>query len=180
VDELLDIRSRLSAPIERLHRALSFVFESLTGPGRPAAAPVPNELHGAWRETVRPAIESITATVRGDYALRRISAGIPGTVGEAWPGLALIGPAAPGHESVARVDGDERTATTAALAAAWRRRRPDHEVRLPPFFLLYRTGDPLLNVNRDADRAVAKTALGEGDPACAHLPVTNLANLRRA
>ena len=121
VDELLDIRTRLSAPIERLHRALSFVFESLTGPGRPAAAPVPNELAGAWRETVRPAIESITATVRGDYALRRISAGIPGTIGEAWPDLALIGPAAPGHESVARVVGDERTATTAALAAAWRR-----------------------------------------------------------
>jgi len=152
MDELLDIRSRISAPIDRVRRALSFVSEGFTGP---PAVSSPDELRDAWRETMRPAIEALAQTVRDDLALRNVSAGVPGTAGDSWPGLMLIGPAAAGHEPPLFVRGAESEAATATLAAAWQRHGSDHEGRLPPFLFLYRTGDPPSYVDRDTAGAVA-------------------------
>jgi hypothetical protein len=144
LDELLLIRSRLSAPIERLHRALGAILENLSDQH---SGPVSNELHEAWRETLQPAIETIATTVRDDYALRSISASVPGAAGESRLGLALVGPATAGHDPAARLAGDKPGATTVALAAALQRHLPDHEVRLPPFFSLYRSSDSVSNVS---------------------------------
>ena len=152
LDELFDIRSRLSEPIERLHRALGFMIENLTDQHSDPAAYEP---HDALRETAGSAIEAIATAALEDPALRRISARIPGTAGEPWLSLALIGPAEAGYEPAVRLAGDEPAAATVALAAAWQRHLSDHEVRLLPFFLMRRSSDTVSSVSDEVNRALA-------------------------
>jgi hypothetical protein len=132
-DELLDIRSRLSAPIDQLHRALRFVSESFADQPTPAG----EDLHEAWRQALSPAIEAIAAAVHQDEGLQGIAPGVPGTIGPSRRGLALIGPATDGGAGVERGAGFKPVAS-APLAAAWHRRPPNHQVCLPPFLLVHR------------------------------------------
>ena len=132
-DELLDIRSRLSAPIDQLHRALRFVSESFADRPTPAC----EDLHESWRQALSPAIEAIAAAVHHDEGLQSIAPGVPGAIGPMRRGLALIGPATDGGAGVERGAGYKPVAST-PLAAAWQRRPPNHQVCLPPFLLVHR------------------------------------------
>jgi hypothetical protein len=133
-DGLLDIRSRLSAPIDQLHRALRFVSKSFAD--RPT--PTCEGLHEVWRQVLSPAIEAIAAAVHQDEGLQGIAPGVPGTIGPSRRGLALIGPATIGGAGVERGAGFKPVAST-RLTAAWHRRPPNHQVCLPPFFLVHQT-----------------------------------------
>jgi hypothetical protein len=132
-DGLLDIRSRLSAPIDQLHRALRFVSKSFAHQPTPTC----EGLHEVWRQALSPAIEAIAAAVHQDEGLQGIAPGVPGTIGPSRRGLALIGPATDGGAGVERGAGFKPVAST-RLTAAWYRRPPNHQVCLPPFFLVHR------------------------------------------
>jgi hypothetical protein len=136
-DELLDIRSRLSAPIDQLHRALHFVSKSFADQPTPAY----EDLHEAWRQALSPAIEAIAAAVHQDEGLQGIAPGVSGaTARQARRGLALIGPVTGGGARVER-DAGYKPVTSTPLAAAWHRRPANHQVCLPPLFLVRQVGN---------------------------------------
>ena len=145
VEELLDFRLRLSAPIESLHRALGFACGSLAG--RPDKPPL-GKPHETRRHTVQAAIESIAAVVHDDNVLLRASADFPDAGGDSLPDLMLVGPAAASCEPLVRDVASDGSTARAALAVAWQRQLARHEVQQPPFALLYRSRSdgPVANV----------------------------------
>jgi hypothetical protein len=149
VDELLAIRSQLSAPIERLHRALGFVSASFAGRH---ALPTSDEIDDAWHKTVRPAVDGIVTEVRDDPALREASVGIPGALTESWPGLALVAAVAADREPLA--SGGESQEPTSALSAASHRRLSRHEVSVPSFTLLFGAEGAVPDIKCEADLVV--------------------------
>jgi hypothetical protein len=104
-----------------------------------------DELQDAWVETVHPAVEAIEASVRDNRSLLSLSAGLTGTAKAACPGLAILAAGLLGHAGVLQALGGTGALAGAApvLQALSGRRTARNDIRMQPFYFLYRAEQAL-------------------------------------
>jgi hypothetical protein len=136
VDEVLDIRTELAPSLTQFRSAMVTISKNFTS--APWESTFEDELHDAWIETVHPAIEAIEESVRGDYSLLAMAADYVGAANTAWPGLALVAAGLLGHAEVAQALGGALSGVAPLLQALRDRRTERNEIRMQPFYFLYR------------------------------------------
>jgi hypothetical protein len=141
VDEVLDIRDEMAPPLTQFRAAMVTVSSSFTGkawePG------FEDELHDAWTQTVRPAVEAIEESVRENRSLLTLAAGTASAGAAALPGLGLLAAGFQGHAGVATAAGGALSASLPLLKALRDRRAQATDIRMKPFYFLYAVGHSL-------------------------------------
>lgn len=137
VNEVLDIRSELAPSLMPFRSAMVTISKNFTS--APWESDFEDEIHDAWIENVRPAIEAIEVSVHDNHSLLSISAGLTGTATAAWPGLAIFAAGLLGHTDVLQaLGGTGVLAGTAPILQALRdRRTARNDIRMQPFYFLY-------------------------------------------
>ncbi len=95
VDEVLDIRRDLAAPLTQFRGAMVTVSSGMTT--RAWEADFDDCVHDAWVEHVHPAIQAIEASVADNRSLLDLAADTVSAASRSLPGLALLGAGILGH-----------------------------------------------------------------------------------
>jgi hypothetical protein len=143
VDEVLDIRREIAPSLTQFRSAMVTISKSFTS--APWESDFEDEVHDAWVDTVYPAVEAIEASVRDNRSLLSFSAGLTGTATVAWAGLAISAAGLLGHTDILQaLGGTGALAGTAPVLQALRNRRTArNDIRMQPFYFLYKTGQAL-------------------------------------
>jgi hypothetical protein len=135
VDEVLDIRKELAAPLTQFRSAMVTISKTFTS--APWESDFEDELHDAWVETVHPALEAVDGTVRDNHSLLTLAAGVAGAVNTALPGLIIVAAGLHGHAQGVEMFGGALSAGAPLLQALRDRRDADSSIRMQPFHFLY-------------------------------------------
>lgn len=135
LDEVLDIRSALAAPLTQFRSAMVTVAKGFTSTAWEAG--FDDEVHDAWVETIHPAIEAIESGVRDDRSMLARSNGLIGFLKPNLPSLTVLGAGIVGHEPIATALGAACTVVPALLQALRDREARAGDIRMKPFYFLY-------------------------------------------
>lgn len=135
VDELLDIRDELEAPVTRFRSAMVTIARSLTFESW--ESDFGDQLHDAWIETVQPAILDIEQAVQQNRSLLTRAAGVTGGLNTSYPGLSIVAAGVLGHVSEAAIAGGVVSVAAPILKALSSQRASNEEIRNRPFYFLY-------------------------------------------
>jgi hypothetical protein len=146
VDEVLDIRSDLAPSLTQFRSAMVTISKGFTSAAWESG--FEDELHDAWVETVYPAIEAIEESISQNSSLLSRAASLTGSAKEAWPGLSvlagglsLLAGGVTRHVDLLQVLGGTGAVAGAApiLKALRERNRTHTDIRMQPFYFLYKT-----------------------------------------
>jgi hypothetical protein len=136
VDEVLDIRAELSAPLTQFRSAMVSVSKTFTSEAWERG--FEDEIRDAWVGTVHPALQSIEEAVRDNRWLLTIASGLAGATNASFPGLAIVGAGIVGHlGTAADLVGGGLSAGAPLLQALRDRRSAADSIRMRPFYFLY-------------------------------------------
>jgi hypothetical protein len=135
VDEVLDIRSELAPSLTQFRSAMVTISKDFTSPAW--ESDFEEELHDAWVETVRPAVEAIEASVRDNRSLATFAAGLAGAANTAWPGLAIVAAGLLGHVGTVQALGGALSGAVPFLQALRDHSTACRDIRMQPFYFLY-------------------------------------------
>ncbi len=135
VDELLDIREELRAPVTRFRSAMVAMAHSFTSESW--ESDFNDQLHDAWVETVQPAILDIEQAVQQNRSLTTRAAGVTGALNASYPGLSIVAAGLLGHVSQATIAGGVISVAAPILQALTKQRASESEIRSRPFYFLY-------------------------------------------
>lgn len=135
MDEVLDIRTALSAPLIRFRAAMVTVSNGLKS--KAWERDFADEVHDVWVESVSPAVAAIEGAVRDDRSLRTAASRCANSLSASLPGIGIFAAGAVGQTGAIQMIGGA-AAGVAPLLKHWRDRYEDgQEVRMQPFYFLY-------------------------------------------
>jgi hypothetical protein len=135
VDEVLDIRTELAPSLTQFRGGMVTISKSFTSDAWEAG--FEDEVHDAWVETVRPAVEAIEHSVRENGSLLSIVSGIADAANTSYPGLALFGAGLVGQVPPVALVGATLAAGAPILEAFREHRAGRRDIRMQPFYFLY-------------------------------------------
>jgi hypothetical protein len=135
VDEVLDIREELAAPLVQFRGALVQVSNAFVSEAWEAA--FADEIQDAWVGSVAPAIAHIDASVRENRSLLTKAAGLAGLAHTSLPGLGVVAAGLAAHDAPAALAGGALSAGAPFLQALRDDRSAERDIRLQPFYFLY-------------------------------------------
>lgn len=146
VNEVLDIRSELAPSLTRFRASMVTISKDFTSESWESG--FQDELHDAWVGTVHPAIQEIEEMVRDNRSLLSWASSMTGTAKAAWPGLSVVAGGlgvlaggVAGHVDVVQVlrGAGALGGVTPLLQALRDRRTAQADIRMQPFYFLYKT-----------------------------------------
>lgn len=135
VDEVLDIRTELAAPLTQFRSAMVTVSKAFTS--KSWTSDFEDEVHDAWVETVHPAVEAIEASIHDNRSLLTRAAGVAGAATTSLPGLGIVAAGLLRHVDAVAAFGGAVSAGAPALQALRDRRGAARGIRMQPFYFLY-------------------------------------------
>lgn len=114
VDEVIDIRDELAAPLIQFRSAMVSISNSFESESW--ESDFDDALNDAWVETVYPAIKAIEESVRANKSLLALASGVTGNAKATLPGLAIVFGGVAGHEGFTAALGGALSASSALTA----------------------------------------------------------------
>jgi hypothetical protein len=135
VDEVLDIRTELAAPLTQFRSAMVTIAKGFASDAWESS--FGDEVHDAWVETVHPAVEAIEASVQDNRSLFAMAVGVAGAANTGIPGLGIVAGGMPGHVDALTAFGGLVSVGAPVLQAFRDRQEVARQLRMQPFFFLY-------------------------------------------
>ena len=141
VDELLDIRTELADPLAEFRSAMVSIANGFTSEAW--EKDFVDEVRDAWVAQVSPAVQAIELAVRDNRSLLTMAANFGGAANAAVPGLAIVAAGLAGHAGAVAELGGGISVAAPLLNALKDRTSNAREIRMRPFYFLYKVHQKL-------------------------------------
>jgi hypothetical protein len=141
VDEVIDIRRELAPSLAQFRSAMVTISKNFAS--APWESDFEDELHDVWVETVHPAVEAIEASVRDNRSLFSLTTDYVGAANTAWSGLTIVAAGLLGHAGAAQALGGAWAGAAPLLQVIRDRRTARNDIRMQPFYFLYKAEQAL-------------------------------------